>query len=164
LYANSLGEYNIAVATETQPLPEHWTAWQMFFEAHAAVCARLEAALQARHGLSLRWYDVLLQLHGAAEGRLTMRDLGRAVVISKSGLTGLVDRMAREGLVERSGDPADRRIVHVTLTPEGAAVYRRARADHRAAVADRFLRHVSDGEADVIEGALRRVRDGNVGP
>jgi DNA-binding HxlR family transcriptional regulator len=48
-----------------------------------------------------------------------MRDLGRGVVISKSGLTGLVDRMEREGLVQRSGDPGDRRIVHVTLTPEG---------------------------------------------
>ena len=163
MYANSLREYNIAVATETQPLPEHWTAWQMFFEAHAAVCARLEAALQARHGLSLRWYDVLLQLHGAAEGRLTMRDLGRAVVISKSGLTGLVDRMERAGLVERSGDPGDRRVVHVTLTPAGAALYRRARAEHRAAVADHFLGHLSGDEAVVIEEALRRVRDENAG-
>jgi DNA-binding MarR family transcriptional regulator len=151
------------VAAAAQPLPEHWTAWQMFFEAHAAVCARLEAALQAGHGLSLRWYDVLLQLHGAPAGRLTMRDLGRAVVISKSGLTGLVDRMEREGLVERTGDPGDRRVVHITLTAAGAARYRRARADHRAAVADRFLQHVSGGEAAVIERVLRRVRDENVG-
>jgi len=155
--------YNIAVATKTQPLPEHWTAWQMFFEAHAAVCGRLEAALQTSHGLSLRWYDVLLQLHAAPGGRLTMRDLGRAVVISKSGLTGLVDRMARAGLVERSGDPDDRRVVHVTLTPAGDAVYRRARADHRAAVAEHFLGHLSPDEAAVIEGALRRVRDENAG-
>jgi len=151
------------VAAETQPAPEDWTAWQMFFEAHAAVCARLEEALQAAHGLSLRWYDVLLQLHAAPGGLLTMRDLGRAVVISKSGLTGLVDRMQRAGLVERSGDPGDRRVIRVTLTPAGAAAYRRARADHRAAVADRFLRHVSHDEAIVIEQALRRVRDENSG-
>jgi DNA-binding MarR family transcriptional regulator len=135
----------------------------MFFEAHAAVCARLEAELQAGHGLSLRWYDVLLQLHGAPGGRLTMRELGRAVVISKSGLTGLVDRMQRAGLVERSGDPQDRRVVHVTLTREGSAAYRSARAAHRASVADRFLRHVSRDEAGVIERALRRVRDENSG-
>lgn len=135
----------------------------MFFEAHAAVCARLEAALQTSHGLSLRWYDVLLQLHAAPGGRLTMRELGRAVVISKSGLTGLVDRMARAGLVERSGDPDDRRVVHVTLTPAGDAVYRRARSDHRAAVAGHFLGHLSADEAGVIEGALRRVRDENAG-
>jgi DNA-binding MarR family transcriptional regulator len=143
-------------------LREHWTAWQMFFEAHAAVYARLDAALQADHGLSLRWYDVLLHLHQAAEGRLTMRDLGRAVVISKSGLTGLVDRMQRAGLVERVGDPGDRRVVHVALTTVGAEVYRHARADHRRAVDDAFLRHIDAAEAAVIEGALRRVRDENM--
>lgn len=83
-------------------------------------------------------------------------------MISKSGLTGLVDRMEREGLVERTADPADRRVVHVALTRAGAALYRRARADHRAAVADRFLQHVSGDEAAVVERALRRVRDENV--
>lgn len=151
------------MARATQPAPEHWAAWQMFFEAHAAVCARLEAAIQSNHGLSLRWYDVLLQLHAAPGGRLTMRELGRAVVISKSGLTGLVDRMQRAGLVERSGDPGDRRVIHVALTPAGASAYRRARADHRSDVAGRFLRHLSGDEAAVIEAALRRVRDENAG-
>jgi DNA-binding MarR family transcriptional regulator len=135
----------------------------MFFEAHAAVCARLEAAIQAGHGLSLRWFDVLLQLNAAPGGRLTMRDLGRAVVISKSGLTGLVDRMQRSGLVERIADPDDRRVVRVALTAAGADAYRRARADHRVDVADIFLRHLSDNEAAVIEEALRRVRDENAG-
>ena len=52
----------------------------------------------------------------------------------------------------------------MALTQAGAAAYRRARADHRAAVADRFLRHVADDEAVVIEQALRRVRDENAGP
>jgi len=51
----------------------------------------------------------------------------------------------------------------VTLTPAGAAAYRQARADHRAAVADHFLAHLSGDEAGVIEGALRRVRDENAG-
>jgi DNA-binding MarR family transcriptional regulator len=147
---------------DPDPVPEHWTAWQMFFEAHAAVYARLEAEMQADHGLSLRWYDVLLQLRNAPGGRLTMRDLGRAVVISKSGLTGLVDRMERAGLVERAGDPGDRRIVHVTLTRAGAEVYGRARADHRRAVSDAFLRHVDAREAAVLERALRRIREENV--
>lgn len=151
------------MATRTQPAPEDWAAWQMFFEAHAAVCARLEAELQAAHGLSLRWFDVLLQLHNAPGARLTMRDLGRAVVISKSGLTGLVDRMQRAGLVERRGDPDDRRVVHIALTPAGEAAYRSARADHRAAVAERFLGHLSGEETAVIERALRRVRDENAG-
>ena len=143
----------------SDPPPEHWGSWQMFFEAHAAVYARLDAELHAEHGLSLRWYDLLLQLHAAPGARLTMSDLGRAVVISKSGLTGLVDRMQRAGLVERSGDPDDRRIVHVTLTPAGAEAYRRARDDHRRAVSDVFLRHLDAEEAAVIERAMRRIRE-----
>jgi DNA-binding MarR family transcriptional regulator len=77
-------------------------------------------------------------------------------VISKSGLTGPVDRMARAGLVERTGAPDDRRVVHVTLTPAGAG--RSPRGRRRA-----FPAHLAADEAGVIERALRRVRDENAG-
>ena len=103
----------------------HWRAWQMFFEAHAAVCADVEAALQREHGLSLRWYDVLLHLHAVPGRRRSMRDLGDAVVISKSGLTGVVDRMAQAGLVERIPDPGDRRVTLVALTAARRGALRR---------------------------------------
>jgi DNA-binding MarR family transcriptional regulator len=132
----------------------HWRAWQMFFEAHAAVCAEVEAELQRVHGLSLRWYDVLLHLHAVPGRRLSMRELGDAVVISKSGLTGVVDRMARAGLVERMADPGDRRVTLVTLTPLGAERYAHARVDHRAAVAERFLDRLEPVDLDVIERTM----------
>jgi DNA-binding MarR family transcriptional regulator len=131
-----------------------WRAWQMFFEAHASVCADVETALQRAHGLSLRWYDVLLHLHAVPGRRLSMRELGDAVVISKSGLTGVVDRMARAGLVERIADPDDRRVTLVTLTPLGAERYARARVDHRAAVAARFLDRLDPRDLDVIERTM----------
>ncbi|HEY7259003.1 MAG TPA: MarR family transcriptional regulator [Gaiellales bacterium] len=144
----------------TQPDPSrhpHWRAWQMFFEAHAAVCADVEAELQREHGLSLRWYDVLLHLHAVPGRRLSMRDLGDAVVISKSGLTGVVDRMAKAGLVERVPDPGDRRVTLVALTALGAERYERARPDHRTAVAARFLDRVEPAELQVIERAMAGV-------
>jgi len=133
----------------------------MFFEAHAAVCAQIEARLQAAHGLSLRWYDVLLHLYAAPDRGLAMRELGRAVVISKSGLTGLVDRMERAGLVARTPDPRDRRTIRVVLTPDGAAAYEAARVEHRRAVGDSFLAHLSDREAAAIEQTLGRIRAEN---
>jgi DNA-binding MarR family transcriptional regulator len=108
--------------------------------------------------LSLRWYDVLLHLHAAPRRRLSMRDLGRAVVISKSGLTGLVDRMQRAGLVERRPDPDDRRVIHVALTREGGDAYLQARADHRRGVREHFLRHLTAAEAGTIERSLGRIR------
>jgi DNA-binding MarR family transcriptional regulator len=126
----------------------------MFFEAHAAVCADVEAALQRGHGLSLRWYDVLLHLHAVPGRRLSMRELGDAVVISKSGLTGVVDRMAKAGLVERIPDPDDRRVTLVSLTATGAERYEAARVDHRAAVAERFLDRLTPSELDAIERSL----------
>jgi DNA-binding MarR family transcriptional regulator len=137
----------------------HWRAWQMFFEAHAAVCADVEAELQRTHGLSLRWYDVLLHLHAAPERRLSMRDLGDAVVISKSGLTGVVDRMAKVGLVERASDAGDRRVTQVALTALGADRYEQARTDHRAAVAERFLDRLDPADLDAIERAMAGVLD-----
>jgi DNA-binding MarR family transcriptional regulator len=126
----------------------------MFFEAHACVCADIEAKLQRAHGLSLRWYDVLLHLHAVPGRRLAMRELGDAVVISKSGLTGVVDRMARAGLVERIADPDDRRVTLVTLTPSGAELYARARGDHRAVVAERFVDRLDPADLDVIERTM----------
>ena len=131
----------------------------MFFEAHAAVCADVESALQGGHGLSLRWYDVLLHLHAVPGRRLSMRDLGDAVVISKSGLTGVVDRMAKAGLVGRVPDPGDRRVTLVALTPLGAERYERARVDHRAAVAERFLDRLDPADLDTIERALGTLMD-----
>jgi len=135
----------------------HWRSWQMFFEAHAAVCADVEAELVRAHGLTLRWYDVLLHLHAVPGRRLSMRELGDAVVISKSGLTGVVDRMARAGLVERTADPDDRRVTLVALTPLGAERYAHARVDHRAAVAERFLDRLDPADLDVIERAMADV-------
>ena len=84
-------------------------------------------------------------------------------MISKSGLTGLVDRMRRAGLVTRRGDSHDRRVVRVALTAAGAEVYERARADHRRGVQDAFLRHLTPAEAVALERGLGRVQAQNLG-
>ena len=77
-----------------------------------------------------------------------------SVVISKSGLTGVVDRMARAGLVERIADPDDRRVTLVTLTPSGAELDARARGDHRAVVAERFLDRLDPADLEAIERTM----------
>ncbi|MGN6378901.1 MAG: MarR family winged helix-turn-helix transcriptional regulator [Gaiellales bacterium] len=139
--------------------PERRRAWQAFFEAHAAVVPVLEAEMQTEHGLSLRWYDVLLQLAAAPGRRLLMHELSDAVVISKGGLTKLVDRMAAAGLVEREAQPGNRRVTPVRLTPHGLETYRRARLTHHRGVAQHFLDHLSDTERAALVTALERVRD-----
>jgi DNA-binding MarR family transcriptional regulator len=133
--------------------------WQAFFEAHAAVVRRLEAELEAEHGLSLRWYDVLVHLAAAPGRQLLMRELSAAVVISKGGLTKLIDRMAEAGLVAREPTRANRRITPVRLTEQGLATYRRARSTHHRGVAEHFLDHLTADERRTLRRALERVRD-----
>ncbi len=88
------------------PAPQ-MAAWRAFLTAHARLTDELARELRDRVGLPLTWYDVLVQLSEADDRRLRMQDLAGRVVLSKSGLTRLIDRMEREGLVSRS--PCDGR-------------------------------------------------------
>ena len=92
-----------------RPDPERLAVWRLLLETHAAVVDRLSRELEAESDLPLTWYDVLLQLSGAPGGRLRMRDLAEAVLLSRSGLTRLVDRMEAAGLVCREAHPSDGR-------------------------------------------------------
>ena len=75
--------------------------WRAFLRAHAGCCAELERGTGREAGLPLAWYDVLLQLAEAPERRLRMAELADSVLLSRSGLTRLVDRLQAEGLVRR---------------------------------------------------------------
>nr|MCW2728789.1 transcriptional regulator, MarR family [Aeromicrobium sp.] len=80
-------------------------AWRSFLRAHAQITRKLEADLVAEHELPLPSYDVLLQLAESPGRRLRMTELADRVLLSRSGLTRLVDRLEREGLVERAACP-----------------------------------------------------------
>ena len=142
---------------DTDPLRRG--AWQAFFEAHAAVVPALEAEMLAEHGFNMRWYDVLLQLAAAPDRRLTMGELSDAVVITKGGLTKLVDRMAAAGLVTRERQAGDRRVTPVRLTQAGWEAYQNARRTHHRGVAEHFLDQLSRDELAALTPALQRVRD-----
>ncbi len=151
----------------TSPRATHTTAvadlqlaaWRAFLEAHASTIQQLARELQERASLPLTWYDVLLQLHEAPDHRMRMRELAQAVLISKSGLTRLVDRMEQEGLVTRAECDSDRRGTYTELTEQGLATLRRSAPTHLAGVAEHFAQHVDDDEARVMVRALRRVAD-----
>ena len=91
-------------------------AWRRFLRAHALVTRRLEDDLVAEHRLPLASYDVLVQLVEAPERRLRMSELAERVLLSRSGLTRLVDRLEREGLVRREACEDDARGLFTVLT------------------------------------------------
>lgn len=135
-------------------------AWHTFLTAHARLIERLEAELQLQRGLSLSWYDVLVQLQEAPHDRLRMTELADAVLLSKSGLTRLVDRMCADGLVERIPDPDDKRGTFVQLTKTGLACLRDAAPVHLRGVQQHFGEYLSDAESHALAAALRKVVDG----
>lgn len=140
-----------------RPDPRRLDAWRAFLRAHAVVTDTLDRELQAERDLPLAWYDVLLNLSEADDGRLRMRDLADRVMLSRSGLTRLVDRMATAGLVSRRPDPDDRRGTLACLTDAGMQTLRRAAPVHLRGVQEHFARHIGDDEALVLRQALERV-------
>ncbi|MEA2467970.1 MAG: hypothetical protein QOJ57_2096 [Thermoleophilaceae bacterium] len=133
-------------------------AWRDVFEAHAAVMELLEAEMRDESGLSITEYDVLLHLSEATPP-VRMHELADAVVLSKSGLTRVVDRMEGNGLLARVPISGDRRSTAIALTPAGERVFRDARTVHRRGIKRHFIDHLTDEDATVIRRVFSRARD-----
>jgi len=135
-----------------RPDPERLAVWRSFLEAHAAITRLLERELEEQRGLPLTWYDVLVQLQEAG-GRLRMQELAERVLLHKSSVTRLVDRMEEAGLVERVACADDGRSRYAVLLPEGRRVLRSAAPVHLRGIQQHFAAHLTD--SDVV--ALARV-------
>lgn len=133
-------------------------AWRALIMAHAAAVERIERGLLEANLPPLGWYDVLLELSAAPGCRLRMHELASAVVLSRSGLTRLVDRLEKAGLLRREPDPEDGRGSFAVLTDEGAAMRQKMWPIYAKGIAEHFGAHISDGEAEVLTRALGRVR------
>ena len=97
-------------------------AWRGMLRAHAAMAKALDAQLEAAHSLQLSSYEVLMYLADAEDERMRMCDLASSILLSRSGLTRLVDRLQREGLLERVACSDDARGQFAKLTPDGRDV------------------------------------------
>ncbi|MGH9281891.1 MAG: MarR family winged helix-turn-helix transcriptional regulator [Acidimicrobiales bacterium] len=134
-------------------------AWRAFLRAHAQVMDRLDHELQHEQDLPLTWYEVLLHLAGAPADRLRLNELAEVVLLSRSGITRLVDRLVGAGLVERQMCPTDRRGAFAALTPVGRARLRRAAPVHLRGIQEHFAAHLDDDEVDAIRRGLDKVVD-----
>jgi DNA-binding MarR family transcriptional regulator len=121
-------------------------AWMRFLQAHAAVTRRLEADLQRACDISLAEYEALLYLDRADEGRLRMSELADHLLLSRSGVTRLIDRLAAGGDVERRSCASDARGSFAAITAAGRARLRAAAPVHVRGVREHFLAAIPDGE------------------
>lgn len=145
---------------EPQPLDSAQTAaWHAMLRGHSAVVRKLEAELQAEHGLSLPAYEVLAHVSQAPERRMRMSDLTRCARLSPSGLTRLVDKLVREGLIERVRCPQDARVVYAALTESGLARLTTAYPTHLRGVRSHVVDLLDRDELTVIAAALGKLAD-----
>ena len=134
--------------------PAAWAAWRDFLRFHAQVIDELERELVEGADMPLTWYDVLLHLSSAPDGMLRMQELAAAVVLSRSGLTRVVDRLERAGYVERSVCPSDRRGMFAQITKQGRKAFDRAKPIHRDGVARHFASRLSAADAKVVQAVF----------
>jgi DNA-binding MarR family transcriptional regulator len=137
--------------------PEQLAAWSGFLRSHAQIVRALDADLESEHGLPLTSYDVLIQLSLAPDRRLRMFELAEAIVLSRSGLSRLVGRLERSGLVERERGQRDQRQVYAQLTDRGFEVLAQATPTHVAGVKERFLERLSDEQTAQLAAIWRAV-------
>lgn len=133
------------------------SVWRAFLRSHATLVRRLERDLVAAHDLPLAWYEVLLQLAEQPGRRMRMTDLADRVLLSRSGLTRLVDRLVTEGLVERTVCPSDARGTYTVLTADGLGRLRAAAPTHVRGLAAYLTRALSEAELDILKELLDKL-------
>lgn len=147
-------------SSPTELSPAELAAWRGFLRAQAELMRELDADLDREHALPLSSYEVLLHLARAPEGRLRMSELADSVLLSRSGVTRLVDRLEDQRLVERSTCKADARGLNAAITTSGRAKLRAARRTHLAGVRERFTDRFGDRELEQLAEFWERVLPG----
>lgn len=138
-------------------------AWRGLLRVHATLSKALDHQLDREHDLPLTSYEVLKYLADADEQKMRMCDLASSVILSRSGLTRLVDRLERDGLLVRESCASDARGAFAKLTPAGHEKLQAARETHLANVRALFLDKLTPEEQDVLGDIWARVLPGAVG-
>jgi DNA-binding MarR family transcriptional regulator len=132
-------------------------AWRSYLQSHAAIVRELDAELLAEHGMTSRDYEALLYLAQAPERKLAMSVLSERTMLTRSGITRLVDGLVGQGLIERVGCERDARISYARLTDAGQDKLACAGATHVAGIRRQFLEHFSEAELELLAGLLGRL-------
>jgi len=142
---------------ESRLSPDEIAAWKGLLRVHRDQVSALDAQLTRDHGLPLASYEVLMVLADSEGGRARMSEVADQLLVSRSGLTRLVDRLVREGWVERTPCEDDARGVFAAITRSGRAKLNVARPAHLDGVRDGFLTKLGDRDLEALARAWKRL-------
>jgi DNA-binding MarR family transcriptional regulator len=132
-------------------------AWRSYLQSHASIVRQLDAALLSEHDLTTRDYEVLLYLAQEEGLRLPMSALSERTMLTRSGITRLVDGLVERGLIERVSCPNDARVSYAKLTPPGHEKLRLAGCTHIASIRRLFFEHFTPDEVETLAQLLGRL-------
>ena len=144
-------------ASATRLSTQELAAWRGLLKAHSQLVATLDEELEREHGIPLGSYEVLLHLADAPDGSLRMGELADRLLLSRSGLTRMIDRLVAREVVERHSCPSDRRGTYGRLTPAGRKLLDEARPTHLRGVREHFLRFLDEDDLKRLGGIWERV-------
>jgi DNA-binding MarR family transcriptional regulator len=131
--------------------------WRAFVNAHAGVIRKIEKDLAERHQVPLIWYDVLVALYQSPGKKLRMTELADKVVLTPSGITRLVEKLEKEGLVRRERTEEDRRGAYTVLTREGKRAFLKAWPTYEQGIQQYFVSQLSEDECRIVGDGLNRI-------
>ncbi|NJK49074.1 MarR family transcriptional regulator [Candidatus Gracilibacteria bacterium] len=133
------------------------SVWRLFITVNVKLLDRIEAKFSQAGLPTMEWYDVLLTLKESPEHRLRLSELAEQVLLSRSNLTRLVDRLEKAGLLYREACPSDRRGTFAVITEAGLAMQREMWVVYAEGIAEYFGSHLDDDEAKVMQQVLKRM-------
>ena len=153
----------MATITDSQLEGASLEAWRAYLQSHASILRALDAELMAEQDITTRDYEALLYLSHAPEHRLPMSSLASKTMLTRSGITRLVDGLVAAGFVERMACPEDARVCYASLTNAGREKLREAGCSHVTSIRRLFLKHFTAEEVDQLAELLGRLPGANEG-
>lgn len=148
----------MSVAPETSRLEgSALGAWRSYLQSHAGIVRELDADLVAQHGITVRDYEVLLYLAQAEDRKLPMSALSERTMLTRSGITRLIDGLVGQGWIERVSCDSDARVSYARLTDNGYAKLRVAGCTHVKGIERLFLANFTPDELEQLAGLLSRL-------
>jgi len=130
------------------------TTWRLFLKTYAILMEQIEQTLKQANLPDLSWYDVLWALEEAPDRRLRLHELAAALVLQRSNLTRLVDRMEQAGFVQREHCDSDRRGAFAAITSEGLALRHQMWQVYAPAIYQYFAQPLSEEQIIILTQAF----------
>src|SRR6516164_8372734 len=137
--------------------PDEWQSMNALLLLNRRVLSDLDAALRREHGLAVTEFDVLITLFNAEGERIGMSALADRVLLSPAGLTHLITRLERDGLVQRELDPLDRRKFYAVLTAAGHRTLLEARRTHNRVLRGGLFAATTTADRRTLQRIWRRL-------